>query len=282
MGDLFWNKIAGVVIGTILAVMVIGILAETLFPEHEAGDEFAYPLDLTALGAGSGPAAEEPEIDLGTLLANASAEAGERIARRCVSCHTFEQGGANGTGPNLWGVVGAPKATHAGFNYSAALAAMDGVWSYENLDAFIENPRGYVPGTNMSFAGLRSETDRADLLAYLQTLSTDPVPFPEPAPVDTGLTEDEEGLSDEVSDAAETQPEAGRDVGLESLDDVESSGVIEEPAPLPEVGIESEAAAGDEDLAEEPAGSEPAVDPAETAPGTPDPVTPEGEDDGEE
>jgi cytochrome c len=267
MGDLFWNKIAGVVIGTILAVMVIGIIAEGLFPKHGEETEFAYPLDLASLGTGSGPAEEEPEIDLGTLLANASAEAGERIARRCVSCHTFEQGGANGTGPNLWGVVGAPKAAHAGFSYSAALSSMEGSWTYENLDAFIENPRGYVPGTNMSFAGLRGEEDRANLLAYLQTLSDNPVPFPAPAPAE--------------AEAGEGEGDVNGDVGLESLDDADSSGVIEDANPLPEVGIESEAAAGDVDLADEPEGSDPAVDPAETAPGTPDPVTPEDEDNGD-
>lgn len=236
MGDLFWNKIAGVVIGTILAVMVIGVLAEGLFPEHEAGDEFAYPMDLSALGTGSGAAEAEPEIDLGTLLANASADAGERIARRCVSCHTFEQGGANGTGPNLWGVVGADIAAHAGFSYSGALTALEGNWTYEALDAFIENPRGYAPGTNMSFAGLRNEEDRANLLAYLQTLSGSPVAFPEPAPVET----EAEG---EVA-------EEGVDVGLESLDDVpvDEAGETVDAAGVPEQATQSQAATGDEDL----------------------------------
>ncbi|MEN0653602.1 MULTISPECIES: c-type cytochrome [Hyphobacterium] len=237
MGDLFWNKIAGVVIGTILAIMVIGLIAEGLFPEHGEETEFAYPLDLASLGTGSTAVEEAPEIDLGTLLANASADAGERIARRCVSCHTFEQGGANGTGPNLWGVVGADKATHAGFGYSAALSSMEGTWTYENLDAFIENPRGYVPGTNMSFAGLRGEEDRADLLAYLQTLSADPVPFPAPAPAEADTTGDEAGGEMiEGEDAAVTA-------------DAESG----ETPVIEEQEIESQAAAaGGEDLTDEP------------------------------
>lgn len=239
MGDLFWNKIAGVVIGTILAVMVIGVIAEGFFPEHGEETEFAYPLDLSALGTGSGAAEEAPEIDLGTLLANASADAGERIARRCVSCHTFEQGGANGTGPNLWGVVGADIAAHAGFSYSGALTSLEGNWTYERLDAFIENPRGFAPGTNMSFAGLRGEEDRADLLAYLQTLSNTPVAFPAPAPVEA------EADGEHGDDAEE-----GVDVGLESLDDVPPSetGEPQDAAGVPEQATQSAAAAGDEDL----------------------------------
>ena len=253
MGDLFWNKIAGVVIGTILAVMVIGIIAEGFFPEHGEETEFAYPLDLTSLGTGSGPVEEEPEVDLGTLLANASAEAGERIARRCVSCHTFERGGANGTGPNLWGVVGADKATHAGFNYSATLTSMEGNWTYENLDGFIENPRGYAPGTNMSFAGLRSEEDRADLLAYLQTLSDNPVPFPAPAPAEAEATGDEAG----------GEMVEGEDAAMTADGEAGDTPVVEEQE------IESQAAAaGGEDLTTEP----------ETTDETPEDSTVDGEE----
>lgn len=240
MGDLFWNKIAGVVIGTILAVMVIGLIAEGLFPEHGEETEFAYPLDLSSLGTGSGAVEEAPEVDLGTLLANASADAGERIARRCVSCHTFERGGANGTGPNLWGVVGADKATHAGFNYSATLTSMEGNWTYENLNNFIENPRGYAPGTNMSFAGLRGEEDRADLLAYLQTLSDNPVPFPAPAPAEAEATGDEHG-DDHGGEMAE-----GDDAAMTADGETDDTPVINEQE------AESQAAAGDEDLTTEP------------------------------
>lgn len=239
MGDLFWNKIAGVVIGTILAVMVIGIIAEGFFPEHGDETEFAYPLDLSALGTGSGAAEEAPEIDLGTLLANASADAGERIARRCVSCHTFEQGGANGTGPNLWGVVGADIATHAGFSYSGALTSLEGNWTYERLDAFIENPRGYAPGTNMSFAGLRGEEDRADLLAYLQTLSNAPVAFPEPAPVEEVAEDGEPGEDGEMAEGEDAAMTDGAETGTQTEDATEV--VSEQEA-------QSQAAAGDEDL----------------------------------
>ena len=240
MGDLFWNKIAGVVIGTILAVMVIGLIAEGLFPEHGEETEFAYPLDLSSLGTGSGAVEEAPEVDLGTLLANASADAGERIARRCVSCHTFERGGANGTGPNLWGVVGADKATHAGFNYSATLTSMEGNWTYENLNNFIENPRGYAPGTNMSFAGLRGEEDRADLLAYLQTLSDNPVPFPAPAPAEAEATGDEHG------DEHGGEMTEGDDAAMTADGEAGDAPAINEQE------AESQAAAGDEDLTTEP------------------------------
>ena len=137
-------------------------------------------------------------------------------------------------------MVGADKATHAGFNYSATLTSMEGNWTYENLDGFIENPRGYAPGTNMSFAGLRSEEDRADLLAYLQTLSDNPVPFPAPAPAEAEATGDEHGDEHggemtEGDDAAMTAD--GEDGDAPAINEQEA---------------ESQAAAGDEDLTTEP------------------------------
>ncbi len=98
--------------------------------------------------------AEEPAADLGTLLAAADPAAGEKVFGKCKSCHGVEAGGPNKVGPNLHNVVGADKAHHADFAYSAALAGMEGTWTYENLDQFLTNPKAYVAGTKMSFAGL--------------------------------------------------------------------------------------------------------------------------------
>jgi len=127
----------------------------------------------------AGPAAP---VDLGTLLAGADAGRGERTAQVCMSCHTFEAGGPNRTGPNLHGVVGRAVASHGGFNYSPAMAGHGGQWSYEALDQFLSSPSRAVPGTRMAFAGLRNPRDRAHLIAYLARVSPGAPPFPAPSP----------------------------------------------------------------------------------------------------
>ena len=127
----------------------------------------------------AGPAVQ---MDLGTLLAGADPGRGERTAQICASCHTFNPGGANLTGPNLAGIVGRPYAAHGGFNYSPALAGAGGRWSYEALDQFLTSPARAVPGTRMSFAGLRNPRDRANIIAYLARITPGAPSFPAPAP----------------------------------------------------------------------------------------------------
>jgi cytochrome c len=137
---------------------------------------------LPALPAGGGAVAPEPVADLGTLLAAADPDRGQRSAQVCSSCHTTEAGGPNRVGPNLWGVVGRQVASHGGFAYSPALAGAGGDWTYEALDRFLTSPARAVPGTKMTFGGLRNPRDRANLLASLATLGTGAPPFPAPAP----------------------------------------------------------------------------------------------------
>lgn len=123
---------------------------------------------------------EEPEADLGTLLAAADPAAGEKVFGKCKACHGVEAGGANKVGPNLHNIVGRDIASHEGFAYSEVLVGKEGTWTYANLDHFIANPKGYAAGTKMSFAGLSKPKERADVIAYLRANTENPPPLPEP------------------------------------------------------------------------------------------------------
>jgi cytochrome c len=174
------NKIAGAVLGTLLLMMGLSTIAGILFtprPAGEAGYALPVPQEEAAASAQQAAAPAEP---LPVLLAKADPAKGQASARKCTSCHTFEQGGANKVGPNLYGIVGRPVASHPGFNYSAALKAKGGNWGYEEIANFVHNPRGYAPGTTMAFAGIQAAQERADLLAYLKTVSPDAPPPPTP------------------------------------------------------------------------------------------------------
>ena len=131
--------------------------------------------------SGAQPAQPEKQEPIEQLLAKADLGRGENSAKKCAACHTFNKGGRPLVGPNLWGVVGRPKASESGFNYSAALKAKGGNWSIDEINQFITNPRGYIPGTNMTFAGIPRASERADVVAYLNSLSDNPAPLPKAA-----------------------------------------------------------------------------------------------------
>ena len=226
MGDLFFNKIAGVVIGAVLAVMGITELGHMLVPTHGAheltAENTSYPVDWAALeagGSGSEAEVEAGPTDYGALLAAADMGNGERVARRCAACHTFEQGGANGVGPNLWGVVGADIASHAGFSYSGALTSLEGTWDFERLSHFIENPRAFASGTAMSFNGLRDEAQRMDLLVYLRSLSDNPMPLPAPLPAADEVAEDVAGMAEDAAQAMGDMAEEATEEAHETAED---------------------------------------------------------------
>ncbi|HLY88054.1 MAG TPA: cytochrome c family protein [Acetobacteraceae bacterium] len=121
-----------------------------------------------------------PERDLGVRLAAGNVEKGRQTAQICGTCHSLDRDGPNRIGPDLWGVVGRNVASHPGFSYSSAMKSQSGNWTYERLDHFLAGPGRAVPGTKMTFMGIRDPEARASVLAYLSTLNTSPPPFPPP------------------------------------------------------------------------------------------------------
>lgn len=182
------NKLIGAFLGVVFIIFSVSLISDAIFhsPAPETpGYAIVVPEDE---GAGAGGEAEEPAAEsVLPLLASADPSAGENVFKRCQACHTVDQGGPNKVGPNLWDIVERPIADHEGFSYSSALQEFSQggqvVWDYEHLDHFLLDPKGLVPGTAMSFAGLKNIQDRADVIAYLRTLSGDPAPLPEAAPV---------------------------------------------------------------------------------------------------
>lgn len=160
--------------------MFSGFFGNLLVPAHD--EHVSVYIVNPELMDGAAPAAEEPSgpEPIAPLLADASVSDGERVfARQCASCHSIEEGGRHGTGPNLWNVVMLDKAHHDDFGYSSALAEMEGVWTYANLNEFLYKPAGYVRGTRMTFRGLNRVEDRANVVAYLRTFAPEPAPLPE-------------------------------------------------------------------------------------------------------
>ena len=197
MSTLEINKIVGAILLALICVWVIGMLGDALVDrsgqKHEVVAKTGAPEAIPKSGAPAaeaeskapvtkGPVVKEPVVKelepVSPLLAKADAEQGKKIARKCTACHDLKKGGKDKIGPALWGIVGATIGGRGGFSYSKGLKNKGGSWGYENLNAFIAKPKTFIPGTKMTFNGLKKARERADLVAYLRSLSDSPAPLP--------------------------------------------------------------------------------------------------------
>ncbi len=274
MGELGLNKIFGALLAVGLVVLGLKEVSTIVFGgghhahhEYESLNKWAeenfkgYRVDIAETGGG-GDVIEEI-YDLGALLLGADLARGERSFKaKCASCHTIDEGGADGTGPNLYATLGAAKQSHAGFNYSGALGNTEGDWSWERMDAWLENPSSYARGTSMAFAGLKRDDERASVLAYLASYSPDAPVQPEPLPevVEEGDAEEAAGDLDATDEtvidgaeptAAETaenaaiEAEAAADQAIEDAAD-QGAGAIADATVAAEGVVESLTEAAEE------------------------------------
>ncbi len=175
------NKVLGALLGTCLVLLAVHIASGAIFASPVPAKP-GYVIEVKQEGAPkpSGPAAPAAQ-PIETLLASANVKNGEQTAKECELCHNLGKGQGAKIGPDLYGVVGRPVASEAGFNYSAGLKAKGGTWTFDALNTWLTNPRADVPGTLMTFAGISNEHQRADVIAYLNSNSDKPLPLPKTA-----------------------------------------------------------------------------------------------------
>lgn len=230
------NKVIGALLATVFVVFSVGIVSDAMFaapvPENPGYAIEAAEVE-EGMEAGGEPAALE---QIGPLMASADVGAGEAVFKRCAACHTTEQGGANKVGPNLWEVINRPIASHEGFAYSAAMKEFSQggsvAWDYEHLSNFLLAPKSYIRGTEMSFAGLKKPEDRANVIAYLRSLSANPAPLPDPAEApaeDTAAPAGEEAAP--AAEGAEAPSEAAPAAEAPTAEGAEEAAPAGEAAP---------------------------------------------------
>ncbi len=202
MDDLGFNKVAGAVLATGLGFMLLMKLPGVVM--DNGGEEIAYKVGAIDTGGGDTEEVELP-FPQADWVAAMDASKGARVFKKCKSCHNVEPGGPNGTGPGLYGVVMNDKGAHEGYAFSTALAIPGEKWTYESLDAFLEKPSRYAPGTKMNFVGLKKPEDRAAVIEYLRVADSAPSPRPEPALAEP-VVETEMVIEEPALDPTETEP----------------------------------------------------------------------------
>lgn len=214
------NKILGAILGTLLFVMGVGFLAEAIYHPPATGMGYALPEPEGGGNEGGGEAA--PAVSIATLLASADATQGADQAKKCGACHDLSEANSNKTGPGLYDVVERVIGSHPGFAYSAIMQehqAKGDTWTYEALNEFLLSPKGYMPGTKMTFAGVKNDQERANIIAFLSTLSASPKPFPAP-----------EAAAEEPAASAESAPETpSGDAVVDAVSSVPAEGAVETP-----------------------------------------------------
>lgn len=173
MDDRF-NTIAGWVLFAGIVALGSSIVASEAF-HSERPEKMGYPIEGVEVESEGGAEAEKP---IEFYLASADPANGANVFKKCTACHNAENGGPNALGPNLWGVLGEPIGQGRGFAFSDALAKVGGTWNWNNLSDWLHSPKNFAPGTKMTFAGISNPQDRADLIAYLNQQSSNPLPLP--------------------------------------------------------------------------------------------------------
>ena len=179
MDSFEFNKIAAAILVTILLVIGIKEVAHIIF-HVEKPKQSAYKIEGVKIKSGSGSVAKKEKVQLNLItpmLASASVDAGKNVFKKCAACHSAVKGGANKIGPALWNIVNKKTASHPDFKYSSALQAHGKNWDFEELNKFLHKPMKYIKGTKMGFAGLRKDSDRSNIIAYLNSLSDNPAPL---------------------------------------------------------------------------------------------------------
>jgi cytochrome c len=208
MKDRF-NTIAGWVLFAGIVALGGTVLTGEIF-KHERPEKMGYPIEGVVLEGDAGAA--EAEKPIAFYLASADPAKGEQVFKKCAACHTIDKGGANGVGPNLWGVVGDEIAHgRGGFPFSDALKKVGGTWTFDNLSPWLHSPKTFAPGTKMTFAGLSNPQDRADVIAFLNQKSDSPKPLPA-APAEAPAAES-------TDDAAANKAGVGTNNGPQKAED---------------------------------------------------------------
>ena len=181
MSGFEFNKIIASIFVAIIIFIIIGLIGNFIVKKDQFTEqENAYLIELpekTKETVQSSSIDEEVE-SISSLLINASLENGEKISKKCSTCHNYTEGSKSKVGPNLWNLINKPKASVGGFAYSKALADAGGSWGYEELNKFLYKPKEYIKGTKMNFAGLKKVKDRADIVYFLREQSDSPIPLP--------------------------------------------------------------------------------------------------------
>ncbi len=221
MGGMEFNKIFAAILVAGIIAMFAGFVSEKLVHPHELKED-AFPVEaLEGVGGGAAKAEAVAEPIL-AMIATADIARGQKLSKACAACHSFDNGGANGVGPNLWNVIGAKKQAHAGYQYSGVLNA-NGVedWNYDALNKFLWKPKKYAKGTKMGYVGMKKPEDRAAIIAWMRTKAPSPIALPTavaiaaeaPAPV----------VEEAVVDAVENIQDATEAVTTETKDVIEDA-----------------------------------------------------------